>query len=234
MRWWAVGGLVFACSCQPAVDSGTGKTPPDSKVNTNYIQKAAEADPKRNVAASEEGAVVSAASQEFFTSRWGEWKAGVFVAFEPNWGTGQFDSFDKALQFWTTKFGNDGNADEETLKRIRSTLDTAGAAPGTKGNIEKGLDGMELDPHIVLTPATMFNNADPWVPGAVSVKNSAGQDGGVRVKGTLCYPLFSGDGHFAMLQMNHVKAANTFGQLHFFLEKTSGAWRVVAVGRVAE
>jgi hypothetical protein len=235
MERWALVAVILAGSCQPVAESGAGKKATETKANSSFVPKSPVVETPQNFVASEEGQVVSAASQEFFGSRWGEWSSGEFVAFEPSWGTGQFQSFDRALEFWTTKFGNDGNADEETLKRIRSTLDAAEAPPSPpQGNVAKGLDGMELDAHIVLTPSTMVNNSDVWVPGAVSVKNRAGQNGGIRVKGTLCYPLFSGNGHYAMLQMNRVKAGSAFGQLHFFLEKTSGSWRTLAVGRVAE
>ena len=166
--------------------------------------------------------------------RWPDWKIGEFIAIDPNWVDGQFASFDQALSFWVIKFGNDGNRDERTLQRIRATLDTAGAPPSTKGNIEKGLGTLDLDERIVLIHATYFSGSEQWVPGAVPIKNSKGRNGAFRARGALAYPLFSGDNRYAFVQMNQVKSGSSSGQLHFFIEKSGRNWRTLAVGRVAE
>ena len=228
--------VILACSCQPggATNSaGNGKTSSD----TPYVSSNQESSNTPHLAVGEESAVIDAAAQEFYGSRWAEWNTGDFIAVEPAWATGQFDSsnFDKALLYWTTKFGNDAMAGaEETLKRIRETLNTASAPVGGTSNVTKGIETMDLDSKLVVVPSTYFNDADPWVPGAVTMKNRLGQEGSFRARCALTYPLFSGDGRYAFLQLNRVKSGHAYGQLHYFLEKTDGSWRTLAVGRVAE
>ena len=187
--------------------------------------------------ASEESAVIVAASSEVFTERWPDWNTGDYVGIEPAWSTGKFDTegFDKALSYWTIKFGNDGiAANEETLKRIKETLVTASSRPATTVNVEKGLANMDLGERIVLVPKTFFGSNDAWVPGAVRMQNRSNKGGSFRVFGALSYPQFSGDGRYAFFQLNHVKSARAYCQLHLFLEKVEGSWRTLAVGRVPE
>ena len=228
--------MVLACSCQPSNgSSGSGNVAVDPPTSAPFVSKSPDSNPKTNLNSSEEDAVVNGAIQEFFTSRWSDWNVGEFIAVEPSWGNCDFPSFDKALEHWTTKFGNDGNTDEETLKRIKSTLETANAPPSPqKGNVDKSLPTMELDVRVIIVPSTFFNEADPWVPGAVTFTNRNGKVGSIRTKGTLCYPMFSGDGHYGFMQMSHVKSGREYGQLHFFLEKADGKWRALAVGRIGE
>ena len=236
MRRIGLVGVILACSCQPGGASNSaanGRTNSD----TPYVSSNHESPSTPHLAVGEESAVIDAAAQEFYGSRLSEWNTGDFIAVEPAWSTGQFDSsnFDKALAFWTTKFGNDGMASaEETLKRIRETLNTASAPAGGTSNVTKGIETMDLDSRLVIVPSTFFNDADPWVPGAVTMKNRAGKEGSFRVLCALTYPLFSGDGRYAFLQMNRVKSGHAYGQLHFFVEKVEGSWRALAVGRVAE
>ena len=235
---WGLVALVLACSCQPgagstnsangAATSSTGGAPFVPKANNGTSTEA--------LSASEEAQVIAGAIDEFFSSRWQDWNVGEYIAVEPAWTIGQFDStfFDKALDFWIVKFGNDGDAGEETLKRIRETLITSNSPPAVGSKVEKPLDAMDLGQRIVIVPSTYFNRSAAWVPGAVSIKNRANVEGGIRARGALAYPLFSGDGHYAFLQMNHVGAGNEVGQLHFFLVKIEGKWRALAVGRLAE
>ncbi len=235
---WGLVALVLACSCQPgagstnsangAGTSSTGRAP--------FVPKSNNGTPTVTLSVTEEAQVITGAMDEFFASRWQDWNVGEYIALEPAWTIGQFDStyFDKALDFWIVKFGNDGDASEETLKRIRETLITANSPPAIGSNVEKPLDTMDLGQRIVIVPSTYFNRSAAWVPGAVSIKNQANVEGGIRARGALAYPLFSGDGHYAFLQMNHVGAGNEVGQLHFFLVKIEGKWKALAVGRMAE
>jgi hypothetical protein len=186
---------------------------------------------------SEEAAVISGAIDEFFSARWQEWNVGDLIALEPTWTTGQFDSlgFDKALTFWTIRFGNDGNTnDEETLKRIRETLDSAGSPPSQVGTVEKALESLDFGVRAIILPPSYFDQNSAWVPGAISTKPTAGGETSIRAKCALTYPLFSGDRHYAFVQLNHVKSGKESGQLHFFMVKVDGKWRSLAVGRTLE
>ncbi|MEI8283164.1 MAG: hypothetical protein WCG75_12220 [Armatimonadota bacterium] len=231
---WGIVAVVLACSCKPNPESGP-QNPSAPNPNTPFVKSQTNNNGPKLIA-SEEATVISTALNEFFATRWQDWRVGEFVAIQPNWVNGQFDSesFDKALQFWTTKFGNDQNLDEETLKRIRATLDTANSSPGTTSNVQKGLAEMDLDARIVIVPTTYFDKAMDWVPGSYTVVNRQNEKGGIRAAGALTYPLFSGNNQCAFFQLNQVKSGREYGQLHFFLEKQDGKWKVLAVGRKLE
>ena len=214
----------------------------NSKVESNADQSSSfvpkTQDPRVNTALSpsEEADVIQGAMGEFFTNRWAEWNVGEFIALEPAWTNGQSDlqNFDKALDYWIVKFGNEGNSDEGILKRIRETLVIAGSPLATKIKVEKPLDTMDLGQQVVIAPSTYFDNSAAWVPGSVGIKSRLNREGGIRAKGSLAYPLFSGDGRYAFVEMRHVKAGTELGQLHFFLEKMEGKWKTLAVGRMTE
>jgi hypothetical protein len=233
---WGLVALVLACSCQPGGSSTNNPKPSSTGNGAPFVPKSDEPTLAPSLSATEEAQVIAGAMDEFFTNRWQDWNVGEFVALEPAWTVGQFDStyFDKALDFWIVQFGNDGDASEGTLKRIRETLIAANSPLAVGSKVEKPLDTMDLGPRIVIVPPTYFSNSAAWVPGAVLVKNRANMNGGIRAKGALSYPLFSGDGHYAFLQMNHVGAGNELGQLHFFMVKIEGKWKALAVGRIAE
>ena len=229
---WGLVAIVLACSCEPASTPSSTKAPSSDANNSGFVMRSEGVAP--GLIRSDEGAAVDAAVGEFYFGRWTEWKTGEFIAIDPNWVAGQFASFDQALSFWVVKFGNDGNPDEKTLREIRATLDAVKAPPATKGNVEKGLTTLELNERIVLIHATYFGTSETWVPGAVPIKNSKGRNGTFRARGAMAYPLFSGGGRYAFVQMNQVKSGHESGQLHFFIEKRGGNWRVLAVGEVAE
>jgi hypothetical protein len=234
---WGLVATVFACSCQSGVNPSPKASAPGTASNDPFISRDSNSTPSQNISASEEANVIRGAMDEFFSSRWQDWNSGDFIALEPAWTIGQFDSvyFDKALAYWTTKFGNDGDANnEETLKRIQETLVTAGSPPASVSQVEKPLDTMDLGTRIVIVPTTYFDTNASWVPGAVQFKSSSNMTGGIRARGALAYPMFSGNGQYAFLQMNHVGSGRELGQLHFFLVKTEGKWKALAVGRAAE
>lgn len=227
--------LILLCSCQPKSDSATSAKE-QGTANEPFVSKSSQPNrqPPRN--SSDESEVVIAVTDEFFTNRWPDWNVGDLVALEPAWTTSQFDSlfFDRALDYWITKFGNDGNESEGTLRRIRETLVTAGAPPAIGNRVEKGLDTMDLGNRVALVPKTYFDNNAAWVAGAVDFQNGSGSKQSLRAAGSISYPLFSGDRRYAFVQMSHVKGGNEYGQLHFFLEKLDGSWKTLAVGRVPE
>jgi hypothetical protein len=230
---WRLGlvAIICMCSCQPKPEANTPEVS-----NEPFVSKANDSSPKPALQSGDEAEVVIGAMEEFFSSRWVQWNTGDFVGLEPAWTTSQFDStyFDKALQFWTVKFGNDSNPSEETLKRIRETLDANASPPAVANRVEKGLQTLNLGQRIVLAPTTFFDQTAPWVPGAVQIKSPSGAMGSIRSYGAISYPLFSGDHHFAFLQMNRVKTGNDSSQLHFFMEQLDGKWKTLAVGQISE
>lgn len=234
---WGLVALILACSCQPGagsqVSANQGAQP---KPDDEFVSKTNDVTPTATLSTTEEAQVIIGAMDEFFASRWEDWNVGEYIALEPAWTIGQFDStfFDKALDFWIVKFGNDGNAGEGTLRRIRETLIASNSPPAVGSKSEKPLDTMDLGTKVVIVPTTYFNSSAAWVPGSIPIKNRANLEGGIRAKGALAYPLFSGDGHYAFLQMNHVASGNELGQFHFFLVKNEGKWKALAVGRMAE
>jgi hypothetical protein len=227
--------LILLCSCQPKSYSATSTKEPGT-ANEPFVSKSSQPNPQPPRNSSDESEVVIAAMDEFFTNRWQDWNVGDLVALEPAWTTSQFDLvfFDKALDYWFTKFGNASNPAEQTLHRIKETLVTAGAPPATGNRVEKGLNTMNLGNRVALVPKTYFDNSAAWVAGAVDFQNGSGAKQSLRASGSISYPLFSGDRRYAFVQMSHVKAGNEYGQLHFFLEKLDGNWKTLAVGRVAE
>ncbi len=229
---WGLVVIVLACSCQPAANSPSPTNYTGKSHESGFVMRSEGVAP--GLIQSNEGAVIGAAAEEFFSGRWTDWKVGEFIGINPNWVDGQFASFDQALSFWVVKFGNDGNSDEKTLREIRATLDAVSAPPATTGKVQKGLTNMELDERIVLIHSTYFGTTESWVPGAVPIKNSKGRNGTFRARCAMAYPLFSGGGRYAFVQMNQVKSGHESGQLHFFIEDRGGNWRVLAVGEVAE
>ena len=171
---WGLVALVLACSCQPNASSTNSANSPGttSSGGAPFVPKPNKGTSTEALSASEEAQVITGAIDEFFSSRWQDWNDGEYIAVEPAWTIGQFDStfFDKALDFWIVKFGNDGDASEETLKRIRETLTTSNSPPAVGCKVEKALDAMDLGQRIVIVPSTYFNRSAAWVPGAVSIR----------------------------------------------------------------
>lgn len=233
---WGLVAMIIACSCQSGMKNSPDNSTRNNSTKDPFVSKSPDSTPPSTLSATEEAQVITGAMDEFFASRWEDWNVGEYIALEPAWTIGQFDStyFDKALDFWIVKFGNDGNVGEGILRRIRETLIASNSPPAVGSKGEKPLDTMELGTKVVIVPTTYFNSSAAWVPGAIPIKNRANVEGGIRAKGALAYPLFSGDGHYAFLQMNHVASGNELGQFHFFLVKNEGKWKALAVGRMAE